>query len=136
MKKANKNLILAMGTGLLGGVVSVSHADVETSSLFALTELSSGYMQIAGAATDAAKPKTPEAKTPPAKCAGTKPMSESKAKETQCGGQGQCGSMHPQSKADDHQSTPAPAANKAQDGKCGSNMKKPEETQSKSEPQK
>jgi uncharacterized low-complexity protein len=116
MKKMNKTLVLAMGTTLMTGLSSVATAEsVQTSAnLFAMTELSSGYMQIATAepAADANKPAT-NTKAPEAKCAGAKPMTEGKTTEAKCG------DMHPKAGADQSGSTATTDAAKTKEGKCG-----------------
>ena len=139
MKKTSKTLALAMGTTLITGFAAVA-ANAQTAdaqgSTFQMTELSSGYMQLATA--DAA---TPAPKTTEGKCAGAKPIAAPKAAEGKCG-EGQCGGTM---KAAEPAKAPAAAAAKATttapvaakaapaakategkcgEGKCGAPMKK------------
>lgn len=115
MSKKNISLMIAVGTTLFSGVaMSASEDKVSTdSSPFAMTELESGYMQLAAADKES---KTKEAscgegkcgasmmpkgaleKTSEGKCAGNKPMPKSKKSEGK-GMEGKCG-----------------------EGKCGDNM--------------
>jgi uncharacterized low-complexity protein len=91
MKKSNKTLVLAMGTTLISGLASVANATEAQGGVFQMTELSSGYMQLAAADTTApAKPTDTKAKTPEGKCAGAQPIAAPKAAEGKCG-EGQCG---------------------------------------------
>lgn len=138
MKKANKTLVLAMGTTLITGLTSVAMASAAidvNGNAFEMTELSSGYMQLAAAdanttAKPAAAPKTAEGK-----CAGAKPIATPKAAEGKCG-EGQCGGAMKAAAtgtATAKPAAPAPvkapvttvkpaatdAASKATEGKCG-----------------
>jgi uncharacterized low-complexity protein len=137
MKKTSKTLALAMGTTLITGLTSVAvnaqSADSQGNT-FQMTELSSGYMQLAAAdaATANVKPKSMEGK-----CAGAKPISAPKAAEGKCG-EGKCGGTMKAAEsaktapvpADSTKATAAPASvdkskeGKCGEGKCGSTMKK------------
>lgn len=113
MKKSNKApMVIAVGSTLLTGLTStaiqansISEIDVNP---FTLTELSTGYMQIAESKNDSKKMKDgacgegkcgssmkgSEEKTAEGKCAGNKPMPYSKKTdkkmEGKCG-EGKCG---------------------------------------------
>lgn len=147
MKKTNKTLVLAMSTTLITGLTSAAMAGEVAEiqgNVFKMTELSSGYMQLAAAdANTAAKPAAAKSKTTEGKCAGAKPISTPKAAEGKCG-EGQCGGTM---KAAATGSTAKPAAEPAKaasanakpananatgkategkcgEGKCGGEMKK------------
>lgn len=138
MKKMNKTLVLAMGTTLISSLASVATASDVQSNVFQLTELSSGYMQLAAAdATTPAKPSDTKAKIPEAKCAGAKPISAPKVADGKCG-EGKCGGAMkaaiPATKTTatvpattavtDSAKTTPDASTKASEAQCGSNMKK------------
>lgn len=139
MKKTNKTLLLAMGTTLITGLTSIP-ASAETvdmqGSAFKMTELSSGYMQLAAADTateNATKSSSAKAKTMEGKCAGAKPMPAPKATEGKCG-EGKCGDAMKKAAAESVKSTTEPTKTisdgvkpatetstktKATEGKCG-----------------
>lgn len=112
MKKMIKTpLAAAMGAA----VVSAFAANAAQANPFEMTEMSSGYMQLAqaeemkcGANMDMGTPKAPEGK-----CAGKKamPTTETKAKEAACG-EGKCGAMMDDGKM-----------KKGMEGSCGDMMK-------------
>jgi len=113
MKKSNKTLALAIGSTLMAGL-TIGTAQANP---FAMTDLSSGYMQLATA--DAVVKKAPEAK-----CAGDKPMTPPKTAEAKCG-EGKCGDGM-KKPADEGKKAHAPKAAEAKcgEGKCGDGMKK------------
>lgn len=117
MKKSNKTLVLAIGSTLMTGLaVGSAHANP-----FAMTDLSSGYMQLATA--DAAVKKAPEAK-----CAGDKPMTSPKTKEAKCG-EGKCGDGMKKTADGKKADAPKAAEAKCGEGKCGDGMKKSPEAE-------
>jgi uncharacterized low-complexity protein len=116
MKKMNKTLVLAMGTTLISGLASAANVAEVQEGVFQMTELSSGYMQLATAETTTAKPKTMEGK-----CAGAKPMSAPKVTEAKCG-EGKCGDAMLHKAATEGAKAPAETT-KTAEGKCG-DMKK------------
>ena len=143
MKKINKTLILAMSTTLMTGLTSVAMAGEVTErqdNVFKMTELSSGYMQMAAADSNTAeKPAAAKSKAAEAKCAGNKPISTApKAAEAACG-EGKCGGtmkheaagaakpakVTPNAKSAIQPANSAPAkpatdaSGKSADGKCG-----------------
>lgn len=133
MKKMNKTLALAMGTTLISGLTSVAMATEVQGSVFEMTELSSGYMQLAAADTAktdvAAKPTDAKTKAPEGKCAGDKPMAAHKSSEGKCG-EGKCGGTMKAAEpaktvteaakpAADSAKPAAAATTKASEGKCG-----------------
>ncbi len=113
MKKTKSALLATLGTSLLSGLSASNAQATETTpqsgNPFTLTELSSGYLQVAesddkgssmkmkdGACGEgkcgSAMMKTNEDKTVEGKCAGNKPMpkKDDKAMEGKCG-EGKCG---------------------------------------------
>ena len=108
MKNLRKTpLVLTLGTTLLSGMASTT-AYAETSIPFAMTELKSGYMQLAEAET---APAT-EAKMPEGKCGDKKMEGEMKAAEGKCGDK----KMPEVTKSADK---PMDSSMKAAEGKCG-----------------
>jgi uncharacterized low-complexity protein len=129
MKKLNKTLLFAVGTTLVSGLTTVA----AQTNPFAMTELTSGYMQLAEAAKTT--PTDAKAKAPEAKCAGDHPITgPNKTAEAKCG-EGKCGSDMKKS-ADTAKATDATKATdttkanegKCGEGKCGAAMKKAAET--------
>ncbi len=113
MKNTKSALLATLGTSLLSGLsASTAHANAsssQTDNPFTLTELSSGYLQVAksddksgsmkmkdGACGEgkcgSSMMKTNEDKTVEGKCAGNKPMPKAndKGMEGKCG-EGKCG---------------------------------------------
>lgn len=95
MKKTKKSLNIALGTTLLSGLaVTAVQADVThlpESNGFEMTELSSGYMQLAEAdITEDAATKKKEGACGEGKC-GSDKKDDAKTKEGKCG-EGKCGS--------------------------------------------
>ncbi len=112
MKKSNKTLALAIGSTLMTGLaVGSAHANP-----FAMTDLSTGYMQVAVADTGAQK-------APEAKCAGDKPMTSPKTTEAKCG-EGKCGDGVKKPADGKKADAPKAAEAKCGEGKCGGGMKK------------
>ncbi len=108
MKKTKKSLSITLGTTLLSGLAATAvQADVthlSESNGFKMTELSSGYMQLAEAdITEDAATKKKEGACGEGKC-GSNKKDDAKTKE------GKCGS----GKKDDA---------KTKEGKCGSGKK-------------
>jgi uncharacterized low-complexity protein len=108
MSKTNtkKPIAIAMGAALTGGLLATGVANAAENP-FGLSELGSGYMQVAGAHMEGkcgegkcggAKAKAEEGKCGEGKCGGAK----AKAEEGKCG-EGKCGGAKP----------------KAEEGKCG-----------------
>jgi uncharacterized low-complexity protein len=130
MKKINKTpLAAAMGAAL----ISTFAANVQANP-FGMTELSSGYMQVAEADTDnkkagemacgasmggMAKPKAAEGA-----CAGNKPAGATKAPEGACG-EGKCGAMMQEGKMKKGMESVCGAMMKGKEGACGDKMKAP-----------
>ncbi|NOT12251.1 MAG: hypothetical protein HOP23_10550 [Methylococcaceae bacterium] len=128
MKKINKSpLAAAMGAAFIS-TVAAGAATAEVNP-FGMTELSSGYMQVAadttkkagemacGASMGMAKPKTPEGA-----CAGnTKPT---KASDGKCGA-GKCGAMMKDGKMKEGMEKVCGAMMKGKEGACGDSMKAP-----------
>ena len=96
MKKTKKSLNIALGTTLLSGLAATTvQADVThlpESKTFEMTELSSGYMQLAEAdvAEDAATKKK-EGACGEGKCGSNHKEENTKTEEGKCG-EGKCGS--------------------------------------------
>ncbi|MCK5872132.1 MAG: hypothetical protein KAG26_04845 [Methylococcales bacterium] len=115
MKTNRKSLSIALGTTLLSGIgIGTVSAEVPTvnaaeGSLFELTNLSEGYMQLAEAKDTTAKKK--EGSCGEGKCGGDK---KDKAKEGKCG-EGKCGD-----KKDKKSKT---KEGKCGEGKCGGDKK-------------
>jgi uncharacterized low-complexity protein len=113
MKKSNKTLALAIGSTLIAGLSAGS----AQANPFAMTDLSTGYMQVAVADTGTKK-------APEAKCAGDKPMAAPKTAEAKCG-EGKCGDgMKKPADEGKKAHTPKAAEAKCGEGKCGDGMKK------------
>ena len=99
-----KPLAIAIGTAMAGSLSAVSTANADTNP-FGMSELSSGYMQVAQAEMKCGegkcggeKMKEQMKKAGEGKCAGTKPAeSKEKSKEGKCGGakteEAKCGAM-------------------------------------------
>ena len=135
MKKINKTpLAVAMGAAFIS-TVAASAVNAEVNP-FGMTELSSGYMQVAEA--DAAKkagemkcganmggmtmPKTGEGA-----CAGNKKAAkETKAADGKCG-TGKCGAMMKDGKMKEGMEKVCGAMMKGKEGACGDKMKAPAE---------
>ncbi|MEQ1529564.1 MAG: hypothetical protein ABL925_09620 [Methylococcales bacterium] len=127
MKKINKTpLATAMGAAFISTIAATAvHAEANP---FGMTELSSGYMQVAeagkaaemacGASMNMAKPKTPEGA-----CAGNakKPAAD-KASEAKCG-QNQCGAMMKDGKMKPGMEASCGAMMKGKEGACGNTTK-------------
>jgi uncharacterized low-complexity protein len=116
MKKMNKSpLAAAMGVAFIS-TVAASAANAEANP-FGMTELSSGYMQVAemacGASMNMEKPKTPEGA-----CAGTAKKSAGKATEGACG-EGTCGAMMKDGKMKPGMEAACGAMMKGKEGACG-----------------
>lgn len=103
MKKINKTpFAAAMGTAVLSTLaVTAVHAEANP---FAMTDMNSGYMQLAEA--DAAKPGMKEGSCGEGKCGGAMMKSAPKTVEGACAGN----------------KPAAKPANKAAEGKCGEGM--------------
>ncbi len=130
MKKINKTpLTIAMGAAFISTFAAT--AAYAEANPFGMTELSTGYMQVAEA--DAAK-KTPEMacgaamggmdkpKTPEGACAGSKkpaPAAEVKGKATE----GTCGDMMKDGKMKPGMEAACGAMMKGKEGSCGEMMK-------------
>jgi uncharacterized low-complexity protein len=118
MKKMNKTpLAAAMGAALISSFASMPvHAEANP---FAMTELASGYMQLAemkcGASMGMAQPKTPEGA-----CAGSKTTA---AAETAKKVEGSCGDMMKDGKMKPGMEKSCGAMMKGKEGACG--MAKP-----------
>jgi uncharacterized low-complexity protein len=127
MKKINKSpLAAAMGAAFIS-TVAAGAANAEVNP-FGMTELSSGYMQVAaettkkagemacGASMGMAKPKGAEGA-----CAGNKPA---KTTDGKCGS-GTCGAMMKDGKMKEGMEKSCGAMMKGKEGACGDSMKKP-----------
>lgn len=88
-----KPLAIAIGTAMAGSLTAVSTADADTNP-FGMSELSSGYMQVAQADTEMKcgegkcggdKMKEQMKKTGEGKCAGAKSADGEKKSEGKCG---------------------------------------------------
>ncbi|MGR9045015.1 MAG: HvfA family oxazolone/thioamide-modified RiPP metallophore [Gammaproteobacteria bacterium] len=134
MKKMNKTpLVLAMGSAVVSTfAATAAHAEANP---FGMTELSSGYMQVAeakqagemkcganmgtegkcGASMNMGTPKMPEGK-----CAGQPP--QKKAKEASCG-EGKCGAMMENGKMKKGMEGACGEMMKGKEGACGEMMK-------------
>jgi uncharacterized low-complexity protein len=109
MSKINtkKPVAIAMGAALTGGLLATGVANAAENP-FGLSELGSGYMQVAGAHMEGkcgGAPKAEEGKCGEGKCGGA--QTQTKTQEGKCGGaakaeEGKCG-----------------GAPKAKEGKCG-----------------
>lgn len=120
MKKINKTpLAAAMGVAFMS-TVSASAVNAEANP-FGMTELSSGYMQVAemacGASMNMEKPKTPEGA-----CAGKKKPAEKAAAEGACG-EGACGAMMKDGKMKPGMEAACGAMMKGKEGACGTTGK-------------
>ncbi len=109
MKKINKTTFV-VGTSIVAGLGSAQA--IANNNPFELSELSSGYMNMAEAATeqnDTTKMK--DGSCGEGKCGGKKDTAESKPKEGKCGegkcGEGKCGEKK------------GAAEEKSKEGKCG-----------------
>lgn len=130
MKKINKTpLAAAMGVAFISAV-AVNAANAEANP-FGMTELSSGYMQVAeaemacGASMNMEKPKTPEgACAGSAKKAAEKPAEKPAAKgaEGSCG-EGACGGMMKEGKMKQGMEAACGAMMKGKEGACGTTGK-------------
>ena len=120
MKKINKTpLAAAMGAAIIS-TLSVNVANAEANP-FGMTELSTGYMQVAeagktaemacGASMNMAKPKTPEGA-----CAGS-------AAPAKKGTEGSCGDMMKDGKMKPGMEHACGAMMKGKEGACGEMMK-------------
>ncbi len=138
MKKNTKTpLATAMSAAFISTIAATAvHAEANP---FGMTELSSGYMQVAeadkkagemacGASMNMEKPKAPEGA-----CAGSvkKPAAE-KAAEAKCG-QSQCGAMMKDGKMKPGMEASCGAMMKGKEGACG-NMNKADDGQTKVAP--
>ena len=90
MKTTKKSLSLAVGTAL-GASLALSPMALAESNPFGATEMSSGYMQVAGGHKAKGEGKCGEGK-----CGGEKAHGEGKCGEGKCGGEkakgeGKCG---------------------------------------------
>ena len=90
MKTTKKSLSLAVGTAL-GASLALSPIALAESNPFGATEMSSGYMQVAGGHKAKGEGKCGEGK-----CGGEKAKGEGKCGEGKCGGEkatgeGKCG---------------------------------------------
>ena len=109
---SKKPVIIAMGAALTGGLLAAGGVNAAANP-FGLSELGSGYMQVAEAKCGA----QPMPKAEEGKCGGAKPAAM--PAEGKCGGQpapkaeeGKCGGK-PDAK---------PAEGKCGEAKCGANM--------------
>ena len=123
MKKINKSpLAVAMGAALISTFATAT-ANAEANP-FGMTELSTGYMQVAeaaktaemacGASMNMAKPKTPEGA-----CAGTTKAAGTASKTTE----GSCGDMMKDGKMKPGMEAACGAMMKGKEGACGEMMK-------------
>jgi len=123
MKKLHKTpLAAAMGAAVISSF-SVPAANAEANP-FGMTELSSGYMQVAEAGKTgemacgaSMKMDTPTDKTVEGACAGAKPT-EAKPAEGKCG-EGQCGAMMEGGKMKKGMESACGAMMKGKEGACG-----------------
>jgi len=133
MKKINKTpLAAAMGAALISTFAATA-ANAEANP-FGMTELSTGYMQVAEA--DAAK-KTGEMacgaamggmakpKTPEGACAGSKKPAAAGAAATKKATEGSCGEMMKDGKMKPGLEAACGAMMKGKEGACGDKMKMP-----------
>lgn len=123
MKKMNKTpLAAAMGAALIS-TFAATPANAEANP-FAMTELSSGYMQLAemkcGASMGMPQPKAAEGA-----CAGAKttPAAETAKKAEGNCGEGKCGAMMKDGKMKAGMEKVCGAMMKGKEGACGANMK-------------
>jgi uncharacterized low-complexity protein len=133
MKKINKKpLAVAMGAAFIS-TISASAVNAEVNP-FGMTELSSGYMQVAAETTKKAgemacganmggmaKPKAGEGA-----CAGNKKAAETKAADGKCGS-GTCGAMMKDGKMKEGMEKVCGAMMKGKEGACGDLKKTPAE---------
>lgn len=123
MKKINKTpLAVAMGAALISTFATTA-VNAEANP-FVMTELSSGYMQLAemkcGASMGGmAKPKAAEGA-----CAGNKAAAATKKMEGSCG-EGKCGKMMKDGKMKPGMEKVCGAMMKGKEGACGDKMKMP-----------
>ena len=127
MKKMNKTpLAAAMGAALISSFASMP-AQAEANP-FAMTELASGYMQLAemkcGASMGMAQPKTPEGACAGAKT--TKTAETAKKVEGACG-EGTCGAMMKDGKMKPGMEKTCGAMMKGKEGACVDKMNKAKE---------
>jgi uncharacterized low-complexity protein len=128
MKKINKTnktpLVAAMGVAFIS-TVAANAVNAEANP-FGMTELSSGYMQVAaekaaemacGASMNMEKPKAPEGA-----CAGTVKKSTEKAAEAKCG-ESKCGAMMQDGKMKSGMEAACGAMMKGKEGACGNTGK-------------
>jgi uncharacterized low-complexity protein len=117
MKKMNKTpLAAAMGAALISSFAAMP-ANAETNP-FGMTELSSGYMQLAemkcGASMGMAEPK----KAAEGVCAGSKAAPAAKKADGSCG-EGKCGTMMKDGKMKEGMEKSCGAMMKGKEGACG-----------------
>jgi uncharacterized low-complexity protein len=133
MKKINKTPLAAAMGAVLISTFAATAANAEANP-FGMTELSTGYMQVAEA--DAAK-KTPEMacgasmggmdkpKTPEGACAGSKKPAAAGAATTKKATEGSCGEMMKDGKMKPGLEASCGAMMKGKEGACGEKMKMP-----------
>jgi uncharacterized low-complexity protein len=131
MKKINKTPLAAAMGAVLISTFAATAANAEANP-FGMTELSTGYMQVAEA--DAAK-KTPEMacgaamggmdkpKTPEGACAGSKKPAAAGAAATKKATEGSCGDMMKDGKMKPGMEASCGAMMKGKEGACGEMMK-------------
>lgn len=117
MKKLNKApIIAAIGTALVSGsIMTAVHAE---SNPFGMTEMSQGYMQLAGVVPveDSAKPAAKASGE--MKCGAGMDMGASKKTEGSCG-EGKCGAMMTDGKMKPGLEKTCGAMMKGKEGACG-----------------
>lgn len=124
MKKINKTpLAAAMGAAFIS-TVAASAVNAEVNP-FGMTELSSGYMQVAAEGTKAGEMKCGAnmggmtmPKTGEGACAGNKKAPETKAADGKCGA-GKCGAMMKDGKMKEGMEKSCGAMMKGKEGACG-----------------
>jgi uncharacterized low-complexity protein len=132
MKKMNKSpLAAAMGAAIITTASAAAHAETNP---FGMTELNSGYMQLAAGemacganmgGMDKSDMNPPSNKTAEGACAGAKPaptQAPAKSAEGKCG-EGKCGGMMDDGKMKKGMENVCGAMMKGKEGSCGA-MKK------------
>jgi uncharacterized low-complexity protein len=128
MKKTSKTpLMAAMGAALISTAASTA-ANAEVNP-FGVTELSSGYMQVAEMSCGA-NMKMPQGKGADGACAGAKKSDAKKMTDTKAApadgkcGAGTCGAMMKDGKMKEGMENVCGAMMKGKEGECGANKKK------------
>jgi uncharacterized low-complexity protein len=126
MKKINKTpLAAAMGAALISTFAAMP-ANAETSP-FTMTQLSSGYMQLAEMKCGASMGMggMDKSKAAEGACAGSKTTGAAKKMEGSCG-EGKCGKMMKDGKMKEGMEKVCGAMMKGKEGACGDKMKMPD----------